>query len=1357
MNLDPAAELGPVANEERLRDYLKRTTASLRQTRRRLEEAEGREREPIAVVAMGCRFPGGISSPEELWDMLVAEKDTVTDVPTDRGWDIDDIYDPDPDAPGKTYTRKGSFVSDAARFDADFFGISPREALAMDPQQRQILEVAWETFEHAGIPPSSLRGTRTGVFIGSVGQTYNMSLLPTKEQVEGYILTGTQASIMSGRIAYAYGLEGPALTVDTACSSSMVALHLAIKALRAGECERALTGGVTIMATSAWFTEFSRQRGLAPDGRSKPFAAAADGIGWGEGVGLLLLRRLSDAQRDGDRILAVLRGSAVNSDGASNGLTAPNGPSQRRVIEQALADARLTYGDVDAVEAHGTGTTLGDPIEAHALLATYGQDRPADRPLWLGSVKSNLNHPQGAAGVAGVIKMVLALRHGLLPRTLHVDAATPHVNWDLGNVELLTAARPWPETGRPPRAAVSSFGVGGTNAHVILEAAPPGPEAPPEAPADPEPPVVSAGTLPWLVSARSEQALRGQARRLLDFALDHPDTGPFDIGHALAHERDHHEHRAAVVADTREEFLAGLRALADGEAARNVVQGRGTAARTVFVFPGQGSQWERMAVDLLETSEVFSAHLHACAEALAPYTDWSLLDVLHGAPGAPSWERVDVVQPALFAVMVSLARVWQAAGVRPDAVVGHSQGEIAAAHLAGALTLDDAARIVALRSRALLDVAGTGGMASVPLPAAEVAALLDVPARGNLSIAAVNAPGSTVVAGAFDELRELVDSCRQDGVPARMIPVDYASHTPYVEAVRERLAADLAGIVPRAADIPFYSTVTAAPVDGEALDGAYWYTNLRSRVRFEETTRALLADGHSLFIEVSPHPVLTVPVQETIEEVGAAARAHGTLRRDHGDRTRLLTSLAESHVNGAAPDWARIVPGAPAARLDLPTYPFAGERYWPDAVETAGDVRSAGMGSADHPLLAAETMLADGAGHLFSGRISLKTHGWLAGHVVHDTVIVPATAFAELALHAAHRVGCAQVAELTLQAPLPLPEGEAVRIQVIVGAADPDGERPVGIHSRPEDDEGGSGELPWTTHATGVLSPRPVPADEPVAAWPPAGATPLKAAEAYPRLGAIGLAYGSAFLGLRAAWRQGDDLYAEVELPDDVDTEGFALHPALADAALHVTALAGDDHDGRTRLPFAWRGVSVHAVGATAVRVRLRLTGPDTVGLSLMDGAGEPVATVEALTVRPLSAQRVSGAVAVRRDALYRLSWRPAAPGEATDGRSDWAVLGTLPPSWRDGVGGDLRAVADLDALRAQADAGAALPAVALALVPRHDGNPADGARGPAHRAGGGGARWGPRGGGGGGGPGGVGGSARRRGEPVGEDAGDAG
>ncbi|MFD5466845.1 SDR family NAD(P)-dependent oxidoreductase [Kitasatospora sp. NPDC127059] len=1348
MNSD-SADLGPTANEAKLRDYLNRTTAGLRQVRRRLAEVEDREHEPIAVVSMGCRFPGGVDSPEALWELLLSERDAVARVPGDRGWDIDDIYDPDPDAPGKSYTRDGSFLEGADRFDADFFGISPREALAMDPQQRQLLEVAWETFERAGIPPATLRGTRTGVFVGSIGQTYDQSLAPAVDQVEGYVLTGTQSSIMSGRIAYAYGLEGPALTVDTACSSSAAALHLAIRALRGGECDRALTGGVTVMATSAWYTEFSRQRGLAPDGRCKPFAAAADGLGWGEGVGLLMLRRLSDAHRDGDRVLAVLRGSAVNSDGASNGLTSPNGPSQQRVIELALADARLTAGDVDAVEAHGTGTTLGDPIEAQALLATYGQDRPGGEPLWLGSVKSNIGHPQGAAGVAGVIKMVLALQHGLLPKTLHVDAPTPHVNWDAGNVRLLTSARPWPESGRPRRAAVSSFGVGGTNAHIVLEAAPPRPEraadpgptapgaaasdaAPDAAPAEAAaPPLLAEGALPWLVSARSERSLRGQAQRLLDFATARPELPSADAAHALAVEREHHEHRAAVVAGTREELLEGLRALADGKPGAHVVRGRGTAARTVFVFPGQGSQWARMAVDLLDDSAVFREHLHACADALAPYTDWSLLDVLHDAPGAPTLDRVDVVQPALFAVMVSLARVWQAAGVRPDAVVGHSQGEIAAAHIAGALSLDAAARIVALRSRALLDLAGTGGMASVPLPAAETARLLDRPDRRSLSVAAVNAPGTTVVAGAPEELRELVDACRADRVPARLIPVDYASHTPFVEAVRERIGEALAGIVPQPVGIPFYSTVTAAPLGAdEALDPAYWYRNLRQPVRFEETTRALLADGHTLFIEVSAHPVLTAAIQETIEDGGAEAVAQGTLRRDHGGRARLLESFAEAHVNGARPDWARIAPGRPATPVDLPTYAFAGERYWPEAAGAAGDVRSAGLGSADHPLLAAETVLADGTGHLFSGRLSLRTHPWLADHAVHGSVIVPATAFAELALHAAFRVGCGELAELTLHAPLVLPGRNAVRIQVMVGAPGPDSARAVGIHSRPEDDGPDSEDVPWTRHATGVLAPSAPPAEQPAEEWPPPGATRLETAEVYPRLGALGLEYGPVFQGLRAAWRLGDDLFAEVELPSGADVRGFALHPALFDAALHVTALSGAEHDGRTRLPFAWRGVAVHAVGATAVRVRLTLSGPDTVGLSITDRSGAPVASVEALTVRPL-ADGQGAAPVVRRDALYRLSWQPVTATAEREDPADWAVLGAFPHpvEW---LGGRPRAADDLAALLREADAGVPLPATVVVFAAAEDragagagagpdagagaGDPVDGAHATTHR-----------------------------------------
>nr|WP_035796300.1 type I polyketide synthase [Kitasatospora mediocidica] len=919
-----------MVNEDKLRDYLKRATADLRQVRRRLREVEDRNQEPIAIVAMACRYPGGVRTPEELWSLVLDGADAISGFPTDRGWDVETLYDADPDQAGSSYVSEGGFLYDAGAFDPALFGISPREALAMDPQQRLLLEASWEAFERAGIDPTAMKGSRTGVFAGVMYHDYTSRLDSVPEGVEGFLGTGSAGSIASGRVSYTFGLEGPAVTVDTACSSSLVTLHMAVQALRNGECSLALAGGVTVMATPSTFTEFSRQRGLAADGRCKPFAAAADGTGWGEGVGMLLVERLSDAQRLGHPVLAVVRGSAINQDGASNGLTAPNGPSQQRVIHQALTNARLSADEVDVVEAHGTGTTLGDPIEAQALLATYGQDRPQDRPLLLGSIKSNIGHTQAAAGVAGIIKMVMAMRHGVLPKTLHIDAPSPHVDWSAGAVELLTETKPWPQTERPRRAAVSSFGFSGTNAHTILEQAPV---------AEPEPEVTAEAKVPpvWVLSGKSAGALAGQAERLLA-ALGEGGPGVGDVGWSLAVGRAALERRAVVVGAGRGELLAGLGAVAGGVMAPGVVQGSVAGGQLAFVFPGQGSQWVGMAVELLDSSPVFAARMAECASALEAFCDWSLLDVLRGVEGAPSLERVDVVQPVLFAVMVSLARVWESLGVVPEAVVGHSQGEIAAACVAGILSLEDAARVVALRSRVIGGVlAGAGGMVSVALPVGGVRELIARWGEERVSVAAVNGPSSVVVSGEPAALEELLAACEADGVRARRVAVDYASHSAQVEALRAELLECLAPVRPMTAKVPFLSTVTGEWVKGPELDAGYWFANLRSTVELEGAVRRLVSEGFGLFVETSAHPVLTMAVQETAEAMDREVAAIGTLRRGEGGLERLWTSVGEAWVRGVSVDWPAAFAGTGSRQVALPTYAFQNQHYWLEAGTSTAD------------------------------------------------------------------------------------------------------------------------------------------------------------------------------------------------------------------------------------------------------------------------------------------------------------------------------------------------------------------------------------------------------------------------------------
>ncbi|WP_191253729.1 type I polyketide synthase [Amycolatopsis oliviviridis] len=1141
--------------------------------------------DPIVIVGMACRYPGGVTSPEELWDLVAGGRDGVTRFPEDRGWDVDGIYDPDPDRPGKTYTREGGFLHDAGDFDPEFFGISPREALAMDPQQRLLLEVAWEALERSGTDPTALKGSPTGVFAGVMYHDYGTRLgNDVPDDVEGFLGTGTSGSVLSGRVAYTLGLEGPAVSVDTACSSSLVALHWATQALRSGECSLALAGGVTVMATPETFIGFSRQRGLAADGRCKSFSADADGTGWAEGAGMLVLERLSDARRNGHRVLAVVKGSAVNSDGASNGLTAPNGPSQQRVIRQALAAAGVPSSTVDAVEAHGTGTTLGDPIEAQALLATYGRERDGE-PLYLGSVKSNFGHTQAAAGVAGIIKMVQAMHHGVLPPTLHLGEATPHVDWEAGDVELLAEGREWPETGRPRRSAVSSFGISGTNAHVILE------QPPVETPAPRA--VVTPALVPWVLSGRAEDTLRQQAGRLLD-----RDGEPVDVGFALATTRTAHERRAVVLGATDADLRAGLGSLAEGTSTPSVVAGRVLPGRTAFLFTGQGSQRLGMGEGLYAAFPAFAAAYDEVAALL---------------PAGGDLNRTGAAQPAIFALEVALYRLAESWGMTPDFVAGHSIGEIAAAHVAGVFSLEDAAKLVEARGRLMEALPEGGAMVAVQASEDEVRDHL----TPKVSLAAVNGPDSVVLSGAASPTLKLAKKFEKLGRRTKRLEVSHAFHSALMEPMLEEFAAVVAELEFSAPTIPFVSTV-----DGErtarVAEPEYWVEHVRATVRFAAGLAWLREAGVTRFVELGPAAVLTALADDGLDTFAASF-----LRADRDEAENALTTLAAAYTRGVTVDWAEVFRPTGARVVDLPTSVFDRRRFWLAAGSGAGDVTTAGLQAAGHPLLGAAVPFADGDGWVLTGRLSVATHPWLAGHAAFGEVLVPGTGLLELAVRAGDEAGCGGVEELTLAAPLVLPPHGALDVQVLVGAAGTGGRRPVSVHSRAPQGE-------WTEHATGTLAPESAAAPSGLTAWPPA-AEPVPLDGLYADMAAAGLDYGPPFRGLTTAWRDGDTVFAEVELPEHTDVDGFGLHPALLDAALHTLGLLPGEG---TRLPFLFGDVTLHAAGATALRVRVTPTGPGTVSLLATDITGAPVATLGTVNVRTAEAPRPRGT-----DSLYELTW----------------------------------------------------------------------------------------------------------------------
>jgi acyl transferase domain-containing protein/acyl carrier protein len=1209
-----------------------------RQARQRLDESGVGAAEPIAVVGMGCRFPGGADDPAKFWRLLADRGDAIREVPGDR-WPVDALYDPDAGAPGKMTTRWGGFLSAIDGFDPQFFGISPREAARMDPQQRLLLEVAWEALEDAGQTRAGLDGSAAGVFVASYHNDYARLLTADRRDIDAWTSTGTAHSIVANRLSYLLNLRGPSLTVDTACSASLVAVHLACRSLRAEECSLAVAGGVSLMLSPEVTISLSKWGFMAADGRCKTFDAKADGFVRGEGCGVVVLKRLSDALADGDRILGLIRGTAVNQDGRTTVLTAPSGLAQAAVIRQALEDGKVAPDQVDYVEAHGTGTVLGDPIEVEALAEMYGKPLVSGHPCVLGAVKANIGHLEAAAGIAGLIKALLCLQHASIPPQCHFTQLNPHLSLEGSRLVIPSEAIAWPRGGRRRLAGVSSFGFGGTNAHVVLEEAP-------ELSVQPAPGATPDEVYLLPLSAHREDALIARAESLRAWLESDEVSSVADVCYTAAVRRSHHLHRLAVVGSTAPDLARQLTMhLETGEAP----PASDRAPRVAFVFSGQGTQRPGMGLELFERRAEFRAALEECDAAIRLHAGWSVIDALRADPSRSQVHRTEVAQPVIFAVQVALARLWDAWGVRPEGVCGHSVGEIAAAFVAGALTLDDAARIAVERGRVMERVTGKGRMIAVNLPASEIEDLL----TDDLGLAAVNGPRSAVLSGAPRAVEEAARRLTERKVRHHVLPVDYAFHSAQLDPLREELVRALSPIRPRPARSALFSTVSGRAVDGSELDARYWATGIRAPVLFASAIDALTGDAETVLVEIGGQPALGAPILESL----AARHSHGTvvssLRRDRAELAMMLTGLGALYRSGVDVQWDRLYPSG-GRGVALPAYPWQRHRYW--HVPSGADAASAGTSEpALHPLV--HRRVPSPVATLHESRLRGETPRYLGDHRIQGATILPATGYIEMAL----MVGDGSpVEDLVITAPLHVPDGEERLVQIVLGEG-----RTMQVYSAT------SGPEPsWTLHATARLDSAPAPPD---AGWASPPAETADPASHYASLEASGLDFGSAFRGVVALWRAADYARGHITAPAAIaaDLASHRFHPALMDACLQVIGVAaGDRMQGRLYLPFGVDRIVLHRVPPATLVSEARIrpgTGDVLVAdVRVQDEAGRPVADLEGVRLK-----RIEGTVGAGPDeAILTIQWRPQRrPAAGVAPAREWLVLGG-----RGGLGATLRA-----------------------------------------------------------------------------------